>query len=162
MTRHDQVGVALGAAVEQSQFLRGDQGRGGEQGLGDGGVGDLLGGALGPEAHEVEPDEVTEVRDALADAGELQPRGEHAGGLRTLPGRDDRDHVGQSPTHARPNPSSPRYRRVGALDPDYRATADTARRATSRSGENQPPWATRPVCHDRAAIRWAARRRVAS
>jgi hypothetical protein len=83
-----------GAVREGQQLERGRRGEGGrhEQRLGDGGVADLLGAALGAEADEVQPGHLVRGRQHGGGGGELEPRREEARGLGALSGSDDRQH----------------------------------------------------------------------
>jgi hypothetical protein len=63
-----------------------------QQRLGDGGVLDLVGVGGGAEALEVEPGDLAELGQLRADARQLEPRGEHAGGLGALAGGEHSDH----------------------------------------------------------------------
>ena len=74
---------AIGSALE-TQLTGRDDAQRYQQRLGDGGVLDVVGGGSRAEPGEVEAGDLGELGDLLGHAGQLQPRSEHAGRLRTL------------------------------------------------------------------------------
>ncbi len=100
----DRVGGDLADGVAgDDQFRRGQQAAAGQflmreqrgrdhQGLGDRGVGDLLGGRGGAESGQVEAADLGPAGELVGGSRQFQPRGQHPRGLGTLPGSEQRNH----------------------------------------------------------------------
>ena len=86
VARDGQLGTGEEAAP--GQLLVGEQCGGDNQGLGDGGVGDLFGGGGGAQAGEVQATDRRPGGEALGGTGQFQPGGEHPRSLRTLSGSE--------------------------------------------------------------------------
>ena len=89
-TRTD-MGESIAGVGEQRQQR--DQAGTNDEGLGDRGVADgvrIRGGAVG---EEVDAADARQPLQPLTNAGDVQPGGQKAGGLRTLAGGDDDEHV---------------------------------------------------------------------
>ena len=99
LLRGDAEGV-VGAEVEDGPQAR--QRRRDEQRLGDGGVPDGVGVRRGAVGDQVEAGRAGGPRDRLGDGRQLEPRGEHAGGLGALTGADDDEHATTLPGRRRP------------------------------------------------------------
>ena len=81
------------ADVVHRQVLGGQQGGRDEQGLGAGGVLDLVGVGRGAEVDQVDPGQRGPPAQAGLGAGQVEPGREEAGLLGTLAGREDGEHV---------------------------------------------------------------------
>ncbi|SKU07754.1 Uncharacterised protein [Mycobacteroides abscessus subsp. abscessus] len=84
------LGVEVTALV---QLVIGQQGQCDDQRLGDGGVGDLLGGGGGSQAHQIESAGLRPLLNLIRGTGQFEPRGQHAGGLGSLSGSEQCNHV---------------------------------------------------------------------
>ena len=95
--------------VEVEDGPQAGQRRGDQQGLRDGRVADRVRVGRGAVGDQVEAGRAGRPRDRLGDGRQLEPRGEHAGGLGALTGADDDEHVLHS---CLPGAAGPRSRRA--------------------------------------------------
>ena len=125
----------VGAEVEDGPQAR--QRGGHEQRLRDGGVPDGVGVGRGAVGDQVEARGRRGPRDRLGDGRQLEPGGEHAGGLGTLTGADDDEHPTTLPGRAPPPGSRRAPTFSDALCVSYKRVR-AARRGRPRRGGVEP------------------------